>query len=78
MAKDPSEAKRHITPEMTVLDVINRCRQTETVFKKYDEQAGACICCESLFEPLENVAAKHGLNLKLLLMELEGIANADE
>jgi len=78
MAKNLSKAERHITPEMTVLDVINRYRRTETVFKKYDGQAGACICCESLFEPLENVAAKHGLNLKLLLMELEGIANADE
>ena len=63
---------------MTVLDGLSRYRQTVTVFKKYHEHAGTCICCESLFEPLENVAAKHGLNLKLLLMELEGSANADE
>jgi len=78
MAKNLSKAERHINLEMTVLDVINRYRRTVTVFKKYDEQAGACICCESLFEPIENVAAKHGLSLKLLLVELEGSANSDE
>jgi hypothetical protein len=63
---------------MTVLDVLTRYRQTVTVFKRYDEHAGTCICCESLFESLENVAAKHALNLKDLLIELETIANEHE
>jgi hypothetical protein len=61
---------------MTVLNVINRYRQTETVFKKYDEQTGTCICCESLFEPLKGVAAKHGLVLEELLPDPENVAGA--
>jgi len=43
---------RCITPNMTVLEVIDRYRNTESVFKKYDEQAGICICCQSLFKRL--------------------------
>jgi len=61
---------------MTVLDVLTRYRQTVTVFKNYDEHAGTCICCESLFESLENVAAKHGFVLEELLIELENVAGA--
>ena len=64
-----------ISSEMTVLEVIHRHRQTETVFKKYDKQAGICICCQALFETLEEVAGKYNLGLKGLLLELEAVAN---
>jgi chaperonin GroEL (HSP60 family) len=64
-----------ISPDMTVLDVVSRHRQTETVFKKYEEQAGACICCEALFEPLKAVAEKYGLDLEQVLTELESAAS---
>ena len=64
-----------ISPEMTVLEVIHRHRQTETVFKKYDEQAGICICCQALFETLEEVAGKYNLDLEALLLELEAVTN---
>ena len=64
-----------ISPEMTVLEVIHRHRQTETVFRKYDEQAGICICCQTLFETLEEVAKKYNLGLKGLLLELEAVVN---
>jgi len=63
-----------ICPEMTVLDVVSRYRQTEAVFKKYDKQAGECICCKALFETLRNIAAKYGLNLDKLLLDLEAAA----
>jgi len=76
MAKTVSKGERRISPEMTVLDVLNRYRQTEPVFKKYDQQVGACICCESLFEPLKNLEAKHGLIVEELLMDLETVANS--
>jgi hypothetical protein len=56
---------------MTVLDVVSRYRRSEAVFKKYDERAGVCICCEALFEPLEDVSAKYGLDLGELLSDLE-------
>jgi len=58
-------------PEMTVLDVVFRWRETEAVFKRYDAQAGECICCRSLFESVQDVAQKYGLDLKSLLRDLE-------
>ena len=64
-----------IRPEMTVLEIVHRYRKTETVFKKYDEQAGVCICCNALFETLEDVAEKYNLGMEGLLLELEAVAN---
>lgn len=64
-----------IHPEMTVLDIISGYRETEGVFKQYDEQAGECICCQALFEPLKNVAGKYGLDLKKLIHDLETVAD---
>jgi len=62
---------RSISPEMTVLDVLNRYRHTEAVFRRYDDKVGECICCNALFEPLEHLAEHYGLNLDELLTELE-------
>ena len=70
-----SDRYGHIGPEMTVLDVIGKYRQTEAVFKKYDKQTGECICCQALFEPIRNVAAKYGLNLERFVADLEAAAN---
>ena len=60
-----------IRPEMTVLDVVSKYRKTEAVFKQYDKQAGVCICCQALFEPLSKVAVRYGLKLEKLLADLE-------
>ena len=71
MGRAVARGERAIRPEMTVLDVLSRFRRTEAVFRKYDEKAGECICCNALFEPLKNLAAKYHLNLDNLLRELE-------
>ncbi len=63
--------KQHIYPEMTVLDVVSLYRKTEAVFKKYDELAGECICCQALFDPIKKVAERYGLDLERLLADLE-------
>ena len=63
-------------PEMTVLDVVSKYRVTEAVFKQYEEQAGECICCRALFDPLKDVAEKYGLDLKDLLANLESTINS--
>ena len=60
-----------IRSEITVLDVVSRYRKTEAVFKQYDKQAGVCICCQTLFEPLSRVAVRYGFNLEKLLEDLE-------
>jgi len=66
-----------INAEMTVLDVVSRYRQTEAVFKRYDREAGVCICCEALFEPISVVATRYGLPLKRLLADLETSASEE-
>jgi len=75
MSQDTSDEKPNIDPGMTILDVISRYRQTEAVFKQYDEKAGVCLCCEALFDPLSAVAQKYNLNLEKLMTELEDVIN---
>jgi len=63
-----------ILPEMTVLDVVSKYKKTEAVFKLYDKQACECICCQALFETLQDVAKKYGFSLGKLLSDLETAA----
>ena len=63
-----------INPKMTILDVVSEFRSTEKVFKKYDKEAGACLCCEALFDPLWKVAEQYGLDLEQLLSDLKEAA----
>ena len=76
MDKTVLKEGRCIRSEMTVLDVVSKHRQTESVFKQYDEQAGACICCEALFEPIRDMAESYHLDLERLLVDLEAVANS--
>ncbi len=62
---------QRISPDLTILEVLSRHRQTEAVFRRYDEQAGVCLCCRALFDTLEEAAAKYGLDLDRLLADLE-------
>ena len=64
-----------LDPKSTVLDVISQYRQTEDVFKRYDKVAGECICCQALFESLEDVAEKYGFNPATFLSDLETAIN---
>lgn len=66
-----------IRAEMTILDVVSRYRQTEAVFRKYDEMAGVCLCCEALFDPLQEIAERYGLNLEKLLADLNSAVKGD-
>ena len=55
---------------MTVLDIVSAHPETEAVFKFYDERVGECICCQSLFETLQQVGEKYKLDLSELLGKL--------
>lgn len=74
MVKTALKKDHQIHPEMTVLDIVSRYGKTEAVFKQYDKQAGECICCQALFEPLNKVAVRYGLNLEKLMADLDTIA----
>jgi hypothetical protein len=67
-----------IRPEMTVLDIISRHRETEPVFKSYDALAGECICCSALFDTIGQVAEKYRLDGEKLQQELEQAIRAAE
>ncbi|MDD3579927.1 MAG: hypothetical protein PHW74_02770 [Desulfobacca sp.] len=67
--------KSQIRPEMTILEVISLNRRTEQVFRKYDQAAGVCLCCQALFDSLAEVAQNYRLNLEQLLAELESVIN---
>ena len=76
MTKSKLPASATVTPDMTVLDVVSKYRTTENVFKSYDQHAGECICCNALFERLDKIATRYGIDLSILLIELE--ANIEE
>jgi len=69
---------RDITPDMSVLDVISQYRETEEVFRACDEAAGDCICCNTLFETLRDVAEKYNLDLEQLLDHLQATARKSD
>jgi hypothetical protein len=64
-----------IDPRMTVLDILSRHRETEAVFKAWDRRAGECICCRALFDTLQQVADRYGLELDLLMDEIDTAAS---
>lgn len=63
-----------IGPRMTVLDILSRHRETEAVFKAWDSLAGTCICCRALFDTVQQVADRYGLNLERLMAEINAVA----
>ncbi|WP_022669258.1 hypothetical protein [Desulfospira joergensenii] len=63
-----------IQAEMTVLDIVAKWKPTQKVFKRYDARAGECICCNMLFNTLDQVAEKYSLDLKKLMDDLEKAA----
>ena len=65
---------RTIEPGMTVLDIVSTYSATQEVFKRWDDRAGECICCNALFEPLETVAEKYNLDLSALVQDLKQAA----
>lgn len=69
-----SDKKIKISPDMTVLDIVSNNKETVDIFKRYDEQAGECICCTSLFETLDKVADKYGIDLNKLLNDLKAVS----
>lgn len=62
--------------DMTLLDILSEYRETETVFKSYDKLAGECICCNCLFDTLEQMVEKYRFDLAKIQEELEEAINA--
>ena len=73
MAEETPERDRPINPDMTVLEVVSRHRETEAVFRAYDEQAGVCLCCNALFDTIRAVSEQYGLDMEALISDLESV-----
>ena len=73
MREPGSKNRPPIDPEMTLLDIVSQYRETEAVFRKYDERAGVCLCCQALFDPLKTVAERYGLDLQEIITTLESV-----
>jgi hypothetical protein len=68
-----SDKKGNMSPDMIVLDIVSVNKETIDIFKSYDKEAGECICCTSLFETLDKVAEKYGIDLDTLLNDLSRV-----
>lgn len=60
-----------LSADMTVLDVIQLHRRAEAVFKALEKEIGQCICCEALFDTLEDVSFRYGLDQDRLMDRLK-------
>lgn len=73
MSRDAIAEKRTIDPDMTILDIVSKYRETETIFKKYDNKASVCLCCEGLFDSLKDIADKYCMNLEEIMTDLQKV-----
>jgi hypothetical protein len=58
-----------------VLSVVEQHPATQAVFERYDAEAGECICCNALFQTIEEVAAKYSLDLEVFLEDINRAAS---
>lgn len=65
--------KENIVANLTVLDVVSTYPETEVIFKSYDASVGECICCQSLFDTVQQVADKYNLDLPEILNKLNSV-----
>ena len=67
------QKKPPINADMILLDIVEKYAITKKVFTRYDAVAGECILCYNLFDRLQDVISKYGLNGEKLLSELNSI-----
>jgi hypothetical protein len=60
-----------------VLNVVETYPATQVVFEAYEAQAGECICCNALFQTIEEVAAKYSLDLETFLRDINRAASGE-
>jgi hypothetical protein len=67
-----------ITPNMSLLEIVELSPQSEEVFHQYDDEAGCCLLCNNLFDPLEEVAGIYSLDVNQILAKLKKIGHEME
>jgi len=62
-----------LTPDTTVLELVEYHPETEAVFEYYALKLGICICCEALFCNLSEVAKRYELDIEELIVRLNSV-----
>ncbi len=65
-----------ITLDHAILDVVEKHPAIQAVLERYDQQASECICCNSLFETIGEVAEKYGIDLQSFLEDINTAVDA--
>lgn len=50
-----------LSPDMTLLDLLAAHPELEDVIRSFDEKAGTCLCCNALFDPLQEICRTYHL-----------------
>ncbi|WP_319467541.1 hypothetical protein [uncultured Pseudodesulfovibrio sp.] len=62
--------EQDISPDMVLLDIVRRFPETEAVFHAWGERAGECLLCQALFDTVEQVSLRYGLDLERVMKDL--------
>ncbi len=62
-----------ITRDMTLLAIVEKYPQTESLIREYDSEAGVCLLCQNLFDTLETIVREYGISLDALLDKLNAV-----
>lgn len=57
--------------KMTLLDIMSKWEKTEKIIKSYDETAKTCICCNNLFDTLEEVCIKYEIPQEEIIAKIK-------
>jgi len=72
------ETPPSIAPGTIMINIISNYRQTEPIFKRLEEETGACVLCKGLFLSLGEAAEKFGFDLETLLKNLHAVIGGDD
>lgn len=67
-----------LTPDTTVLELLELHPETEEVFERYTRRLGICICCEALFCTLQEVTLRYQLDREDLMARLSRAVDAHQ
>ncbi|MBN1473244.1 MAG: hypothetical protein JW914_01385 [Syntrophaceae bacterium] len=62
-----------VTADATLLDIVSKWPTTDAVFRRYDDLAGVCLCCNCLFDTIEEISQKYSFDLSSLMREINDV-----
>jgi len=59
-----------IDKDMTVIDIMLECPETEMVFREYENLIGKCLMCNHLFDTIAQIAQESKLDSTSMIKKL--------